>query len=40
MKMEKYDGKNNRNLTVSEAKQIGGRAGRFGSEFSDGEVTT
>jgi ATP-dependent RNA helicase SUPV3L1/SUV3 len=40
MKMTKYDGKNTRNLTVSETRQIGGRAGRFASEFSDGEVTT
>ena len=38
--MTKYDGRNQRSLTISETKQIGGRAGRFGSEFSEGEVTT
>lgn len=35
--LEKYDGTNNRSLNVTEIKQIGGRAGRFGLT-SHGEV--
>ncbi|XP_065863264.1 ATP-dependent RNA helicase SUV3, mitochondrial isoform X2 [Euphorbia lathyris] len=37
--MEKFDGVHMRNLTVSEVKQIAGRAGRYGSKFPVGEVT-
>ncbi|PUZ37063.1 hypothetical protein GQ55_9G087800 [Panicum hallii var. hallii] len=37
--MMKYDGFNFRELTVSEIKQIAGRAGRYGSRFPVGEVT-
>ncbi|CAM8986133.1 unnamed protein product [Rhodiola kirilowii] len=37
--MEKFDGEEIRNLTVSEIKQIAGRAGRYGSKFPVGEVT-
>jgi superfamily II RNA helicase len=36
--MEKFDGTEVRNLTISEIKQIAGRAGRFGSQFPKGEV--
>ncbi|OVA05418.1 Helicase [Macleaya cordata] len=38
-KMEKFDGVDMRDLTVSEIKQIAGRAGRYGSKFPHGEVT-
>jgi ATP-dependent RNA helicase SUPV3L1/SUV3 len=38
--LSKYDGKDMRPLTTSEIKQIAGRAGRFGSVFSQGFVTT
>ena len=37
-KLEKYDGNTTRALRPSEVKQIGGRAGRFGSEFPIGSV--
>ncbi|GFZ08879.1 ATP-dependent RNA helicase [Actinidia rufa] len=37
--LEKYDGTEMRQLTVSEIKQIAGRAGRYGSKLPVGEVT-
>lgn len=37
--LKKFDGIEERDLTVPEIKQIAGRAGRFGSKFPDGEVT-
>ncbi|GAU18871.1 hypothetical protein TSUD_228610, partial [Trifolium subterraneum] len=37
--MQKFDGFEMRDLTVSEIKQIAGRAGRYGSNFPLGEVT-
>ena len=37
--LEKFDGVQHRPLTPAEVKQIAGRAGRFGSKFSAGEVT-
>ncbi|XP_004296632.1 PREDICTED: ATP-dependent RNA helicase SUV3, mitochondrial isoform X1 [Fragaria vesca subsp. vesca] len=37
--MTKFDGIENRELTVPEIKQIAGRAGRYGSRFPVGEVT-
>ncbi|KAJ0981669.1 hypothetical protein J5N97_009924 [Dioscorea zingiberensis] len=37
--LKKFDGICTRELTVSEIKQIAGRAGRFGSKFPVGEVT-
>ncbi|KAK1259750.1 hypothetical protein QJS04_geneDACA010153 [Acorus gramineus] len=37
--LEKFDGIETRKLTVSEIKQIAGRAGRYGSKFPTGEVT-
>ncbi|KAK3149366.1 hypothetical protein QOZ80_3AG0216450 [Eleusine coracana subsp. coracana] len=37
--MKKFDGFCFRELTVSEIKQIAGRAGRYGSKFPIGEVT-
>ena len=37
--LAKYDGVEHRPLTISEMKQIGGRAGRYGSEYPVGEVT-
>ncbi|KAL1808478.1 DExH-box ATP-dependent RNA helicase DExH16, mitochondrial [Daucus carota subsp. sativus] len=37
--MKKFDGTEKRELTVSEIKQIAGRAGRYGSRFPVGEVT-
>ncbi len=37
--MDKYDGEKVRALTTSETLQIGGRAGRFGTEFSEGYVS-
>ncbi|SHK45788.1 ATP-dependent RNA helicase SUPV3L1/SUV3 [Roseomonas rosea] len=36
--LTKYDGKEDRPLTVQEIKQIGGRAGRFGGEHAEGIV--
>ena len=35
----KFDGDSMKPLSVSQAKQIAGRAGRYGTEFSDGKVT-
>lgn len=37
--LKKFDGIKKRELTVSEIKQIAGRAGRYGSKFPVGEVT-
>ena len=37
--LEKYDGIETRPLRASEIKQIAGRAGRFGTDYSEGEVT-
>ncbi|XP_075477018.1 DExH-box ATP-dependent RNA helicase DExH16, mitochondrial isoform X2 [Primulina tabacum] len=37
--LRKFDGVENRELTVSEIKQIAGRAGRYRSKFPVGEVT-
>ncbi|XP_011030658.1 PREDICTED: ATP-dependent RNA helicase SUPV3L1, mitochondrial isoform X2 [Populus euphratica] len=37
--MKKFDGVEMRDLTISEVKQIAGRAGRYGSDFPVGEVT-
>ncbi|KAF3771959.1 DExH-box ATP-dependent RNA helicase DExH16 [Nymphaea thermarum] len=37
--LKKFDGSEMRKLTVSEIKQIAGRAGRYGSKFPNGEVT-
>ncbi|KMZ66772.1 ATP-dependent RNA helicase, mitochondrial (SUV3) [Zostera marina] len=37
--MKKFDGISTRELTISEVKQIAGRAGRYGSKFPVGEVT-
>ncbi|KAG9451949.1 hypothetical protein H6P81_004853 [Aristolochia fimbriata] len=37
--LKKFDGVSIRDLTVPEIKQIAGRAGRYGSKFSSGEVT-
>lgn len=34
----KFDGKERRDLTPSEIKQIGGRAGRFNSRFPEGKI--
>jgi ATP-dependent RNA helicase SUPV3L1/SUV3 len=36
--LTKYDGKEDRPLSVQEIKQIGGRAGRFGGEHAEGIV--
>jgi ATP-dependent RNA helicase SUPV3L1/SUV3 len=36
--LRKYDGQQERPLTVQEIKQIGGRAGRFGGEHAEGIV--
>ncbi|WP_426954082.1 helicase-related protein [Muricoccus radiodurans] len=36
--LSKYDGKEDRPLTVQEIKQIGGRAGRFGGAHAEGVV--
>jgi hypothetical protein len=38
-RLDKFDGTTRRPLSVSEMKQIGGRAGRFGSAFPVGVVT-
>jgi len=38
--VRKFDGKQDRYLLATEALQIGGRAGRFGTEFEHGYVTT
>jgi ATP-dependent RNA helicase SUPV3L1/SUV3 len=37
--MDKYDGTSLRPLTAPEVKQIAGRAGRYGSRYTFGEVT-
>lgn len=37
--LQKFDGKEERDLYSTEIKQIAGRAGRFGSLYEDGEVT-
>ncbi|GAV80610.1 Helicase_C domain-containing protein/SUV3_C domain-containing protein [Cephalotus follicularis] len=37
--LKKFDGLEMRDLTIPEIKQIAGRAGRYGSNFPDGEVT-
>ncbi|KAI8804909.1 P-loop containing nucleoside triphosphate hydrolase protein [Cladochytrium replicatum] len=39
-RLEKFDGKNTRDLSYSQIKQIGGRAGRFKTDFETGYVTT
>ncbi|KAJ3021812.1 hypothetical protein HKX48_007695 [Thoreauomyces humboldtii] len=39
-RVEKWDGQNTKPLSISQVKQIGGRAGRFGTEFDKGEVCT
>lgn len=36
--LQKYDGEDKRNLTNAEIKQIAGRAGRYNSHYSTGEV--
>lgn len=38
--IDKYDGKHFRKITAPHLKQIAGRAGRFGTQFEAGEVTT
>ena len=38
--MEKFDGKRMSTLSSSQVKQIAGRAGRFGTEYHSGLVTT
>ena len=38
--LEKFDGRRRRPLTPIEVKQIAGRAGRFGTVYEEGEVTT
>ena len=38
--MEKFDGKRMSTLSSSQVKQIAGRAGRYGTEYSAGLVTT
>lgn len=38
--MSKYDGKRERNLHPAEVRQIAGRAGRFGTKYPTGHVTT
>lgn len=38
--LKKYDGKKYRNLTPAHARQVAGRAGRYGTERSRGLVTT
>ncbi|TPX57551.1 hypothetical protein SpCBS45565_g08176 [Spizellomyces sp. 'palustris'] len=39
-RVEKWDGMRTKSLTVSEIKQIAGRAGRFGTQYENGEVCT
>lgn len=39
-KTSKFDGVSRRRLTISEMKQIGGRAGRFGSAYPTGVVSS
>ncbi|KAI9473859.1 MAG: P-loop containing nucleoside triphosphate hydrolase protein [Benjaminiella poitrasii] len=38
--VEKYDGKKFTFVSIPQLKQIAGRAGRFGTAYSEGEVTT
>ncbi|CAO3632708.1 unnamed protein product [Mucor hiemalis] len=38
--VEKYDGKSFRYVSIPQLKQIAGRAGRFGTAYNEGEVTT
>ncbi|KAI8390268.1 P-loop containing nucleoside triphosphate hydrolase protein [Blakeslea trispora] len=38
--VDKFDGKTFRRVSMPQMKQIAGRAGRFGTAYSDGEVTT
>ncbi|KAI9010953.1 P-loop containing nucleoside triphosphate hydrolase protein [Phycomyces nitens] len=37
--VHKFDGKNMVNVSIPQMKQIGGRAGRFGTTYASGEVT-
>lgn len=37
--MEKFDGVQRRFLNDAEIKQIAGRAGRYGGQYPEGEVT-
>ena len=39
-KLSKYDGHDVVQLTPSQAKQIAGRAGRYGSNYPNGEALT
>ncbi|KAL0091254.1 P-loop containing nucleoside triphosphate hydrolase protein [Phycomyces blakesleeanus] len=36
----KFNGKDNTNISIPQLKQIAGRAGRFGTTYASGEVTT
>ncbi|KAG0341907.1 RNA helicase [Podila humilis] len=38
--VEKFDGSNVRSLSLTQLKQIAGRAGRFGTEYAVGQATT
>ncbi|ORZ12914.1 P-loop containing nucleoside triphosphate hydrolase protein [Lobosporangium transversale] len=38
--LEKFDGQNVRQLSLTQIKQIAGRAGRFGTEYAIGKATT
>ncbi|KAJ8663205.1 hypothetical protein O0I10_001382 [Lichtheimia ornata] len=38
--VQKFDGKAQRYITFPQLKQIGGRAGRFGTAYASGEITT
>lgn len=38
--VEKFDGRAIRTLSLTQLKQIAGRAGRFGTEFAVGQATT
>ncbi|KAG0191615.1 hypothetical protein DFQ28_011454 [Apophysomyces sp. BC1034] len=38
--VRKFDGKDERFISTPQLKQIGGRAGRFGTAYASGEVTT
>ena len=38
--LEKFDGEENSVINSSLVKQIAGRAGRYGTEYDIGEVTT